>query len=533
MTIPAKLYSLLGFLILCFGMLLFILARQAAFIQDNYIGLTEQTLPTQNALMEIKANVLRIVSSANELGIIITNTGLTDNQQVQRDAEVGFIATGKTNFLNSYTNYSTLVDQYFPDEAEFKSDIGHLGEQLILASDQLIARFYEQQSPTEIISAKENLEALEVSLLKVIDSAIVYENKELEEKAAEVGKNFDSTKTLIIVSMVSVTGISLIIVFAGVRRITQPLIALRDAAKAIGDGCYSMPAIAVANDEIGELMEAFKKMSQKLEQSTRSRERTEQELRISNDNLEQRVEARTRELKAVLQKNLREERLVTMGKMAATVSHEIRNPLGAIQSALFVIDELAAKDNPMLADSIEVAETGINQCNNIITDLLDFSRVRSLKLENVSIDSWLEALLETYPMPPEIVLNCDFKARRRIAIDSDRFRRAVQNLLDNACQAILGCMDKQDAKRSYQIMVGTQVNNERLVISIKDNGPGIKSDDLEHVFEPLFTTKNFGVGLGLPLVKQTMEQHSGGVKVATEVNQGTEFSLWLPILMPE
>ena len=115
-----------------------------------------------------------------------------------------------------------------------------------------------------------------------------------------------------------------------------------------------------------------------------------------------------------------------------------------------------------------------------------------------------------------------------IAIDRDRFRRAVINIFDNACQAMTDPAANNDSDVAHILAVTTQALEDRVEIVFEDNGPGIAAKVRPMIFEPLFSTKGFGVGLGLPAVKQIMEQLGGGIGVDSVPGQGTRVRLWLP-----
>ena len=112
-------------------------------------------------------------------------------------------------------------------------------------------------------------------------------------------------------------------------------------------------------------------------------------------------------------------------------------------------------------------------------------------------------------------------------IDRDRLRRAVINVLDNACQAVEENGDGAD----NEVVVATKVNGERVEIVVTDKGPGIADDELGKIFEPLYSTKSFGVGLGLPVVEKIAEEHGGGVDIVSTIGRGTQVTLWLPLAM--
>ena len=107
-------------------------------------------------------------------------------------------------------------------------------------------------------------------------------------------------------------------------------------------------------------------------------------------------------------------------------------------------------------------------------------------------------------------------------------RRAVINVLENACHAMMDDNQKLVKNKNARLLIKTQGNDERIEITITDTGAGIKKDVLRKIFEPLFSTKGFGVGLGMPAVKQIMEQHHGGININSKVDKGTSVTLWVP-----
>jgi signal transduction histidine kinase len=237
-------------------------------------------------------------------------------------------------------------------------------------------------------------------------------------------------------------------------------------------------------------------------------------------------------LRAAQDELLRKERLATLGQLTGTVSHELRNPLGAMRTAMAAIKKLSHGDEPMLARSIEIVDRSIVRCDNIVGDLLDYSRVHNLNPEPMALDGWLSGLLDEYEIPPGITLARELRSRAVPAFDRDRLRRVVINLLDNACQAMAEDDVVAAEADAHLLTVATCQADGRVEISIGDTGPGISDEAAGRVFEPLFSTKAFGVGLGLPIVKQVLEQHDGGVEVDRMTGRGTRMVVWLPLPVP-
>jgi signal transduction histidine kinase len=217
------------------------------------------------------------------------------------------------------------------------------------------------------------------------------------------------------------------------------------------------------------------------------------------------------------------ERFSTLGKLTATVSHELRNPMAAIRNSLFLIRKFGG-NSEKIASNVDRAERNIKRCDNIIGDLLEYTRDRNLNLQPQPLSKWVRSVVEEQLMQEGVSLKLDLEASRaEIMVDDDRFRRVLINLLENAGQAIRGASSKG------KIVVSTEARGGMALIDVTDDGPGIPADILPKIFEPLFTTKNFGAGLGLPTAKRLVDQHRGTLIVITKQGKGTTFRITLPL----
>ena len=251
----------------------------------------------------------------------------------------------------------------------------------------------------------------------------------------------------------------------------------------------------------------------------------------ANDALEQRVVERTSALQNAQGELLKRERLSALGQLTATVAHELRNPLSAIKNTLFSTRELAGAKGVNLDRPVGRMERSIERCNRIIGDLLDFSRTRELQCEAHEFDPWLDAVVHDQVLPPGVEMTLDLQAgKAAISLDSDRLRRVVINLIDNAAQAMVDPQAQVAAKR---LALRSRLVDRGIDLTVEDTGPGIAPENLERVFEPLFSTKSFGTGLGLPTVKQIVEQHGGSIRIESVVGQGTSVLIRLPLTPSE
>ncbi|HZF34361.1 MAG TPA: ATP-binding protein [Candidatus Angelobacter sp.] len=232
--------------------------------------------------------------------------------------------------------------------------------------------------------------------------------------------------------------------------------------------------------------------------------------------------------KEAMDKLSRQDRLAALGQVAGTVSHELRNPLAAIRNSMALIRQLTADKGLGVERAMDRVERNIARCNGIISDLLEFTRKRDLNRMSTAIDGWLAEMLDEHTMVEGVAVVRELSSSGVVALDRDRFRQVMVNLLDNAAQAMtISGWSPTDGRRPT-IAVKTEAAGPHVRLSVADNGPGISTENLAKIFEPLFTTKASGVGLGLPTVRTIVEQHGGTIDVESAVDAGTTFVVWLP-----
>ena len=239
-------------------------------------------------------------------------------------------------------------------------------------------------------------------------------------------------------------------------------------------------------------------------------------------------------LKEAQDEIVRKGRLAQLGQLTATVAHEIRNPLGAIKVSAQLIERKARGKELGLEKALDRINNGISRCDQIITELLGFAREKVIVTSSASLDAWLSLVLEeetaNIPEPVELRSNLGLGALP-VMFDPDQMRRVVINLLSNACEAMVGKGGTKVANPTPnpEIVVATALVAGNIELSVKDNGPGIAEENLQRILEPLFTTKSFGVGLGLPAIEKVLQQHGGGLRIESRPGEGARFTAWFPL----
>jgi PAS domain S-box-containing protein len=231
---------------------------------------------------------------------------------------------------------------------------------------------------------------------------------------------------------------------------------------------------------------------------------------------------------------MRRGRMAQLGQLTATVAHEIRNPLGAVRTAAFLIERKVKDKGLGIEPQLSRIANGITRCDAIITQLLEFSRSRVLQTETLVLDDWLVQLVteEAKALPEMVAVTCDLGLEgTTLAFDPTQLGRALINLLANASEAMVGKGDDpaKFACAAPAITVITSRTPRGIEIAVADNGPGIAPDHLRRILEPLFTTKSFGTGLGLPAAEKVAQEHGGGLEVSSEPGCGARFTMWLPL----
>jgi signal transduction histidine kinase len=255
--------------------------------------------------------------------------------------------------------------------------------------------------------------------------------------------------------------------------------------------------------------------------SARSLNHALEDLRAINRELDQRVADRTRELEEAQDQLVRKEKLATLGQLAGGVGHELRNPLGAIKNATYFLNMVMDEPEPEVQETLDILTREVSASEKIISSLLDYARVRPPVRRRVDINDLVQETLSRIPMPEnvDVVLQLD-ESLPYVLADPDQLVQVFSNVITNGCQAM---------PEGGELVVDSAALDSRwVVVSVTDAGTGIPEENRAKLFEPLFTTKAKGIGLGLPIVKALVEGHGGVIEVESEVGKGTTFAMRLP-----
>jgi signal transduction histidine kinase len=297
------------------------------------------------------------------------------------------------------------------------------------------------------------------------------------------------------------------------RRITGPLRQVAQGAELIAGGNYEHRVPVQRSDELGRLAESFNAMAD--------------QVAASQHGLEDKVAERTGQLTDTLKQLevaqtalVRREKLAILGQLASGVGHELRNPLGVMTNAVYYLEAIQTGP-PKVREYLEILRNQIRLSEKIVGDLLDFARVRTPALESVVLSELVEAQLGRAAVPGNVRVVREFPADLPTAqVDPIQLGQVVLNLLTNAIQA----MEESGGVLTLQ---GSRSGGS-VTLHVVDTGPGMPPDVLAQVFEPLFTTKARGIGLGLAVSRSLAEANAGSIIAASVPGRGATFTLTLP-----
>jgi signal transduction histidine kinase len=325
--------------------------------------------------------------------------------------------------------------------------------------------------------------------------AIAQQLTDDEENALQLGLALGSTGLLI--------GI---VAFAFILRTLRPLQALRARARDVAGGDYARRTDVPSRDEIGELVREFDAMAAAI---------AEREQRL-----------------------IRSERLATVGRMASQITHEVRNPLASIGLYAELLGDEIAEKGPEPRRLVTSIISEVDRLTEITETYLRFARLPQAKLEREDLGSVVRSVLEfsraelaqagialeleTAPDLPDI------------AADEAQLRQALLNLVRNAREAMQGGQGTLavtvDVVPAAASAGGAAAGPVEVRLRLRDSGPGITDQDLSKIFDPFFSTKAKGTGLGLALVQQIVAEHGGRIDVRSPAGAGTTFTLTFPSL---
>jgi signal transduction histidine kinase len=229
----------------------------------------------------------------------------------------------------------------------------------------------------------------------------------------------------------------------------------------------------------------------------------------------------------------RSERLAALGQLSAGLAHEIRNPLAVIKGSAEMLDKKAASADPLTKELAGYVSSEVNRLNALVSRFLDFARPSQLDLHPEDVTAIIgRALRSAHDRWPDARIELETKYAADlppVLVDAALCEQVFTNLISNAYEAMLAEGGRLDVQvRTSEKGPEESSTNHGVIVELQDTGPGVPTDLREQIFNPFFTTKRTGVGLGLSIVSKIVDDHGGWIHVANGSHGGACFRLFLP-----
>jgi len=288
-------------------------------------------------------------------------------------------------------------------------------------------------------------------------------------------------------------------------------------------GAYDFIAKPIVKDV---LLNAVARAAEK-KRLTDEKRRLEQEIKRYAEELEMRVDERTAELVETHKRLVAQERITALGRAAAQVAHEVKNPLAGLLLYSLHLKSKAANFSDSEASLVDKIVDTINHLNSRVEQILSFARPVSLSLRSGNLNQIVNHVLEL--LRPQLTGK---KVEVRLSmdqavygmVDESSMRGALMNLILNAIEAM---------SQGGTLSIALNQTIDLLRIEITDTGQGISEEQVKNIFEPFYTTKEQGLGLGMPYTRKIIEQHAGTISVNSRLGEGTTVAIVLPVAQQE
>jgi len=448
--------------------------------------------------------LMDVYKSVSELDIVTYDYLLHREKRMEQQWNI------KYNSLGGILDEAAGEQELIP----IRADYAVLGDLFSQVTENYRERqeYIQEGASQEKIDALTGLEERLVAQLLITSHSVITDATRLAEEAhteATEAQRLASNLTVILMIILAFTVTTSSLLVA--RSISKPLDKLTRGADIIGKGELEHKVEVKTKDELGELAASFNKMTENLKKVTASRDELDREVT---------------ERKQMQERLLTAERLATLGQFSGSISHELRNPLGVIDSSVYYLKTKLKDGDSKVREHLERIKSGVGSATAIIDSLLNLTRMREPRLEVLDLITITHDAIVTSNVLAAVHVILNFpEGEVWVNADREQLRMAFKNIVDNAAEAM-------DGKGTLRVTVCRSTDNQAEV-SFADSGPGIAPEDLDRVFQPLFSTKAKGIGFGLSIAKMVIDKHGGTIEAKSEPGEGATFIIQLLLYIEE
>jgi len=479
-----------------FGLLIMVFITLAAYELDRMNLLSKQTtmmhdhpLTVSNAVLRINTNIIKIhrsmkdVALAQDLVSIDEASRLVDEHEIEIYKDFGII---DKRFLGEKEKYKEAYDAF----ATWKPIRDEVISLMLAEKFTEAANITKGKGAKHVLHIEKDMEAL--------SSFAQNKAQELFDNASKIrNEAFNIVYLLFAISIV------LVIVFAifFTRSITTPIRKSTKTAELISSGDLTQRMESSSKDEIGQLANSFNNMVDSLQES--------------QDQL------------------LQKEKFATIGRISGSIAHDIRHPLATIKNSAYFLNMTLKDPNEKTKKHLNLINSQVAHANEIINSLMRMSDDRKPEKSKIIINDFVNEFFSILPLPERIELVTELDNEcPDIMVDLSQLKQVFTNLESNAVKSMpengtITVKTRKVTSLDLESQISTH-EGDFVEISFSDTGSGMKKDVLDNVFEPFYTTRNKGIGLGLSIVKDVIVINNGKITAESEEGKGSTFKIIFP-----